>query len=129
MVKRKVLVIFLGVCLLLSGLLILNSYIGTKESGNSFYIQNWGNSSHKVTVKLFTERGISIFNQTYVLVSSETTINHFPIMLEPGMYIEVKLDNNVTKTQVVSRDLIGLVLYIDIDMHSDDPLILGPALP
>lgn len=127
--KRKILITLTVISVLLVGIIALNSYISKKETGNFFSINNWDNTSHEVTVKLFNEKNEYIFNQSYVSAPNETIINHFPTKLESGMYIEVTLDNNITKTQIVSNDLTDLALYIYIDKRSNDHLVLGVALP
>jgi hypothetical protein len=101
------------------------------NSSQSFFINNWGNKSHEVTVEAFSSKNISIFNESYVSAPREDMRSQFPITLAPGTYIEVILDNNITKTQIVSEDFSesDSVLYIDIDRHPDDPLDLGTAIP
>lgn len=135
MPRRRFLIIFVGICLLLVGIIVLPSVIkhyslpDTKESGNSFFINNWGNKSHEVTIEIFNSKNTSIFNESYISAPDKNIRSQFPTKLAPGTYIEVTLDSNITKTQTVSEDLIGLVLYIQIDMVSNDPLILSIALP
>ena len=136
---RKFLIIFVGICFLLASIIILNSFVWhnslidkeetNNESRNSFFIHNWGNKSQEVNVELFNSKNASVFNESYISVPRETIESQFPITPVPGVEIKVTLDNNITKTLIVSKDLIGITLYIDIDIMPNDPLILGPALP
>lgn len=134
MPRRKFLIISAGICLLLviitlSYFLWYNSLIeANSEITNFFFIHNWGNTSHEVTVELFNTQNTSVFNESYISVPGETIKSQFPITPVPGVEIKVTLDNNITKTLIVSKDLIGLTLSIDIDMMPNDPLILSPAL-
>ena len=124
----------MGICLLLViitlGYFLWHSSLieANSEITNSFFIHNWGNTSHEVTVELFNTENVSVFNESYISVPKETIKSQFPITPVTGVEIEVTLDNNITKTLIVSKDLIGLILTIDIDMMPNDPLILSPAL-
>ncbi|MDR7664662.1 hypothetical protein RG963_02440 [Methanosarcina sp. Z-7115] len=138
MSRKKIQIAFVIICLLLviitlNSFVWHNSFIDKEETNNenrsSFFINNWGNTSHEVTVELFNSKNASVFNELYISVPGETIESQFPITPVPGVEIKVTLDNSVTKTLIVSKDLIGLTLYIDIDIMPNDPLILGPALP
>lgn len=138
MSRKKIQIAFVIICLLLviitlNSFVWHNSFIDKEETNNenrsSFFIHNWGNTSHEVTVELFNSKNASVFNESYISVPGETIESQFLITPVPGVEIKVTLDNSVTKTLIVSKDLIGLTLYIDIDIMPNDPLILGPALP
>jgi len=150
---KKSIIILAGICLLLVGIAVLNPFtqqnsIIDKENNNinnnindnnnnddkvdnsnSFFINNWDNINHEVTVELLDSKNASVFKESYTSVPGETLDNKFPVTLEPGEEIKVTLDNNITKTQIVSEDLEGLVLYIDIDMVDSDPLFVSTAYP
>lgn len=127
--------ILVGICLLLVGIIFLPSVINhysiydKNESDNSFFINNWGNKSHEVAVEVFNSKNTSKFSESYISAPSKHTRSQFPFTLESGEYIEVTLDNNITKTENISEDANDVVLYIDIDMSTDDPLVLGIAIP
>ena len=135
MQKKNILTWSVGICLLLfiitlSYFLWHNSLIeANSEITNSFFINNWGNTSHEVTIELFNTQNVSVFNESYISIPRETIKSQFPITPVPGVEIKVTLDNNITKTLIVSKDLLGLTLSVDIDMVPNDPLILGIALP
>lgn len=136
MQRRKLLIIFVGICLLLLGIIVLpyvirhNSLPDKKENNTLLIIHNQGNTSHEVTVKLFDSKNTSIFNESYILAPREDIRNQYPVGLVTGTYIEVTLDNNITKTETVSQNLSDIaILYIDIDVHPDDPLDLSIAVP
>lgn len=99
------------------------------DNSNSFFVNNWDNTNHEVTVELLDSKNASVFKESYTSVPGENLKEQFPVTLEPGAEIKVTLDNNITKTQTVSEDLIGLVLYIDVYMVTSDPLSLTIALP
>lgn len=105
--------------------------ISTNNSSQSFFIDNWGNKSHEVTVEVLNSKNISIFNKSYISAPKETVIIPFPFTLAEGSYIKVTLDSNVTKTEIVSKDFseTSSALYIYIDMYPDDPLVLSTAIP
>jgi hypothetical protein len=139
---RKFLIIFAGICLLLVSIVILNPFTqqnslidkennnnSESDNSNSFLINNWDNTSHEVTVELLNSKNASVFNKSYTTVHGETIKGQFPVTLESGTEIKVILDNSITKTQIVSEDSTGLVLYIDIYMVTSDPLFLSIALP
>jgi hypothetical protein len=129
------------ICLLLTSIVVLVSFVkhnflpdknesdNEKESGNTFFIHNWGNKSHEVTVELLNSKNISIFNESYISAPKKDMKSQFPITLTPGTYIKVTLDSNITKTQMISGDSSDIVLYIDIDIRPDDPLDLDIAIP
>jgi len=134
MSRKKIQIAFVLICLLLVSIIVLTSFVkhnslDEKESGNSFFIINWGNKSHDVTVEVFNSKNTSIFNESYISAPGRHARNQFPFTLELGTYIEVTLDNNITKTQTISEDASDVILYIDIDRYADDPLVLGIALP
>lgn len=136
MSRRKFLIIFVGICLLLVGIIVLPSIIRHSllpdNSGNNTYfiIHNQGNINHEVTVKLFDSKNTSILNESYVLDPGEKIESHHPVGLAAGTYIEVTLDGNITETQVVPGNLSDIaVLYIDVDTHPDNPLALSIAVP
>lgn len=134
MLKTNISSLVVSICLVL--VIITLSYFlwhsslieANSEITNSFFINNWGNTSHEVTVELFNTQNVSVFNESYISVPRETIRSQFPITPVPGVEIKVTLDNNITKTLIVSKDLLGLTLSIDIDMMPNDPLILSPAL-
>ncbi|HWQ48322.1 MAG TPA: hypothetical protein VN414_05145, partial [Methanosarcina sp.] len=99
------------------------------DNSNSFFVNNWDNTNHEVTVELLDSKNASVFKESYTSVPGESLKEQFPVTLEPGAEIKVTLDNNITKTQTVSEDSIGLVLYIDVYMVTSDPLSLTIALP
>lgn len=107
----------------------VNSLISKIENDTlSFFIYNSGNTNHEVTVEVFDSKNISVFNESYILAPGERS--KFPITWASGPYMyKVTLDNNTTKTEIVSEDFDMATLYIDIDMYSNDPLILGIAVP
>lgn len=135
MSRKKIQIAFVLICLLLVSIIVLTSFVkhysllDEKESGNPFFIINWGNKSHDVTVELFNSKKISTFNKSYISAPGKRIRDQFPFTLESGTYIEVTLDNNITKTQTISEDASDVVLYIDIDGYTDDPLVLGVAIP
>ncbi|WP_054864571.1 hypothetical protein [Methanosarcina barkeri] len=71
---KKSLIIFAGICILLVGIVILNPFMqhnsptGKEENNveeennsesvdpNSFFINNWGNANHEVTVELLNSK-------------------------------------------------------------------------
>lgn len=144
---KKSLIIFIGICLLLASVVILNPFTqhnsptGKEEdnneeenniesdNSNSFFINNWGNANHEVTVELLNSKNTSVFSESYTSVPGETIEEKFPVTPEPGEEIVVTLDNNITKTQNVSDDSTGLALYVDVDMVTSDPLSLSVVLP
>lgn len=144
---KKSLIIFVGVCLLLASIVILNPFTqhnsptGKEENNsgeenniesdnsNSFFINNWGNANHEVTVELLNSKNTSVFSESYTSVPGETIEEKFPVTPVSGEEIVVTLDNNVTKTQTVSEDSTGLALYVDVDMVTSDPLGLSVVLP
>jgi len=95
MPRRKFLIIFVGICLLL--VIITLSYFlwhdslieANSEITNFFFIHNWGNTSHEVTVELFNTQNASVFNESYISVPGETIESQFPITPVPGVEIEV----------------------------------------
>ena len=135
--SKKNQIVFVVICLLLVSIIFLiffvnyNSLLDKKESGNSFFINNWGNKSHEVSIEVFNSKNTSIFNESYILAPGKTISSQFPTTLAPGTYIEVTLDNNITETQTVSEDQSQshVALYIQIDMHPDDPLEMNTAIP
>lgn len=139
---KKFLIILAGICLLLVGIVVLNPFTQQNslidkennnndevDNSNSFFVNNWDNTNHEVTVELLDSKNASVFKESYTSVPGESLKEQFPVTLEPGAEIKVTLDNNITKTQTVSEDLIGLVLYIDVYMVTSDPLSLTIALP
>ncbi|AAM03938.1 hypothetical protein [Methanosarcina acetivorans] len=135
MSRKKIQITFVIICLLLVSIIIFTSFVkhyslfDKKESGNSFFIINWGNKSHEITVEVFNSKKTSIFNESYISDPKKDIESQFPFRLESGTYIEVTLDNNITKTQIISEDASDVVLYIDIDRYPDDLLVLGIAIP
>jgi hypothetical protein len=133
--SKKNQIVFMVICLLLVSIIVLtffvkqNSLLGEKEKGNSFFIVNWGNKSHEVFVEVFNSKNNSIFNESYILTPKKTISSQFPTKLTPGTYIEVTLDNNITKTQYVSNDASDIVLSVNIDMSPDDPFNLIISVP
>jgi hypothetical protein len=131
--KNKIVIIV--ICLLLVSIIVLtffvnhNSLLDKKESGNSFFIVNLGNESHEVTVEVFNSKNTSLFNESYISAPRKTISSQFPTKLTPGTYIEVTLDNNVTKIQTVSNDASDVMLSINIDMSPDNPFYLGLSVP
>ncbi|MCC4766395.1 hypothetical protein FXW07_07145 [Methanosarcina sp. DH1] len=103
----------------------------TNNSSQSFFIDNWGNKSHEVTVEVLNLKNISIFNKSYISAPKENVKIPFPFTLAQGSCIKVTLDRNVTKTEIVSKDFseTSSALYIYIDMHPDDSLVLSTAIP
>lgn len=139
---KKSLIILAGICLLLVGIVVLNPFtqqtsLIDKENNNdievnnsnSFFVNNWDNTNHEVTVELLDSKNASVFKESYTSVPGESLKEQFPVTMEPGAEIKVTLDNNITKTQTVSEDLIGLALYIDVYMVTSDPLSLTISLP
>lgn len=139
---KKYLIILAGICLLLVGIIVLNPFtqqnsIIDKENNNedevdnsnSFFVNNWDNTNHEVTVELLDSKNVSVFKESYTSVPGKSLKEQFPVAMEPGAEIKVTLDNNITKTQTVSEDLIGLALYIDVYMLTSDPLSITIALP
>lgn len=139
---KKFLIILAGICLLLVGIVVLNPFTQQNslidkennnndevDNSNSFFVNNWDNTNHEVTVELLDSKNASVFKESYTSVPGESLKEQFPVTLEPGAEIKVTLDNNITKTQTVSEDSIGLVLYIDVYMVTSDPLSLTIALP
>lgn len=142
---RKSLIILVGICLLLVGIVVLNPFTQQNsnvdkennnsnnndevDNSNSFFINNWDNTSHEVTVELLDSKNASVFKESYTSVPGENLNYKFPVTLEPGAEIKVTLDNDITKTQTVSEDSTGLILYIDAYMVTSDPLFLSTALP
>lgn len=53
----------------------------------------------------------------------------FPFTLTSGTYIKATLDNNITKTEMISNDASDLSISIDIEIQPDDPLDIGIAIP
>ena len=135
MSRKKIQIAFVVICLLLVSIIVLtsfvrhNSLLDKKESGNTFIINNMGNKSHEITVEVFDSKNTSIFNESYVLAPGKYIRSRFPFTLEPGMYIEATLDNNITMNQTVSGDTEDISLHIYIDMYPDDPLVLSIAIP
>ncbi|WP_462273273.1 hypothetical protein [Methanohalophilus sp.] len=140
--EKRNIALFIGILLL--GLLIassifnlpsLNPIDNPKENDTlTFFLQNWGDTDHEVTVKIFDQKNNSIFNESYVLTPGER-IKSPVITSMLGMYrYEVTLDNNITKTQTAevryAEDVSGSdVLFIDIAEQSNDSLHLGIAIP
>lgn len=140
--SRKKLVVFVCIFLLLISIIVLipvvkqnflldkNENNNNKESGNTFFIKNWGNKSHEVTVEVLDSKNISIFNESYISApKKEYMRKQFPFTLTPKTYIKVTLDSNITKTLMVSNDASDIALDIDIDTHPNDPLSLGISIP
>ncbi|MCC4768291.1 hypothetical protein FXW07_17235 [Methanosarcina sp. DH1] len=150
---KKSLIIVAGICLLLVGIIILNPFMqqnsptnkeennsenknnseeennSESASPNSFFINNWGNANHEVTVELLNSKNNSVFSESYTSVPGEPIEDQFPVTPVTGGQVVVTLDNNITRTQPVSEDLTDLVLYIDIDMIASSPLDLTTVLP
>lgn len=142
--------ILAGICLLLLVIVVINPFTQQNspianensnsnsnsnnnedqvDNSNSFFINNWDNTSHEVTVELLDSKNASVFKESYTSVPGETLNYKFPVTLEPGAEIKVTLDNDITKTETVSEDSTGLALYIDTYMVTSDPLFLSTALP
>ncbi|WP_148705963.1 hypothetical protein [Methanosarcina siciliae] len=135
MQKRRLLIIFAGICLLLILAVVLpyvityNSLHETKEN-HTLIIRNQDNTSHELTVKLFDLNNSSIFNESYVLDPEEKIKSQYPVRLITGTYIEVTLDNNITKAETVYSNLSDTdILYINIDARSDNLLALSIVTP
>lgn len=156
---KKSLILFAGICLLLVGVVILNPFMqhnsptGKEESNveeennveeknnveeennsesvdpNSFFINNWGNANHEVTVELLNSKNTSVFSKSYTSIPGETIKDKFSITPVPGGEVVVTLDNNITRTQTVSENSTSLVLYVDVDMLTSNPLDLSIVLP
>jgi len=137
MQRKKILIAFVAISLLLVSIIVLtffvkqNSLLDNKKIVHSFFIKNRGNKSHEVFIEAFNSKNTSIFNESYISAPKEEMRGQFPTTLAPGTYIEVTLDNNITKTQIVSMDFSDgdSLLLIDIDMYPNDPLVLGTAVP
>lgn len=140
--SRKILVIFVCIFLLLISIIVLipvvkqnilldkNENNNNKESGNYFFIHNWGNKSHEVTVEVLDSKNTSIFNESYMSApKKESMRKQFPFTLTSGTYIKATLDNNITKTEMISNDASDLSISIDIEIQPDDPLDIGIAIP
>lgn len=108
-----------------------NSVKLTNNITQSFFIKNWGNKNHEVSIEAFNSKNVSIFNKSYISAPRQDMKSQFPITLAPGTYIEVTLDNSIIKTQIISKDFSesNSALYIDIDMYPNDPLALSAAVP
>ena len=120
MSRKKIQIAFVVICLLIVSIIVLTSFVKNnslfdkKESGNPFFIKNWGNNNHEVVVEVFNSKKISIFNESYISAPGTDIKNQFPFTLESGEYIEVTLDNNITKTQTISADASDIILFVDI---------------
>jgi len=135
MSKRKFLIIFVGICLLLVGIIVLsslirNSLLPDKTENNTYLIiDNRGNINHEVTAKLFDSENTSILNESYILDPGEKIESYHPVGLAAGTYIEVTLDGNITETDIVYSNLRDIaVLYFYVDTHPDNPLALSIAV-
>ncbi|AKJ40083.1 MULTISPECIES: hypothetical protein [Methanosarcina] len=144
---KKSLIIFAGICILLVGIVILNPFMqhnsptGKEENNveeennsesvdpNSFFINNWGNANHEVTVELLNSKNTSVFSKSYSSVPGKTIKDKFSITPVPGGEIVVTLDNDITKTQTVSENSTSSILYVDVDMLTSNPLDLSIVLP
>lgn len=116
--------------------LMNNSSQGSIKSTNnpsqSYFINNWDNKSHEVSIEAFNSKNVSTFNKSYILAPKENIMeSQFPITLAAGTYIEVTLDNSIIETRIISKDFSesDSALYIDIDMDPDYPLALRTAVP
>jgi len=133
MQRRRLLIIFAGICLLLILTVVLPyviTYNTYHEKNHTLIIRNQGDTSHEVTVKLFDSNNSSIFNESYILDPEEKIKSQYPVRLITGTYIEVTLDNNITKAETVYSNLSDTdILYINIDARSDNPLDLSIVTP
>ncbi|RXA19673.1 hypothetical protein EQO05_08755 [Methanosarcina sp. MSH10X1] len=133
--QRRLLNIFAGICLLLVYIVVLHSVIGhntlsEETENNTLVIHNQDNTSHEVTVKLFDSNNSSIFNELYVLDPEEKIKSQYPARLVTGTFIEVILDNNITKTETIYSNLSDTdVIYINIDEHRGNQLDLSIVSP
>jgi hypothetical protein len=135
MQRRRLIIIFVGIFLLLILTVVLPDVImynslHEKKENHTLIIRNQDNTSHEVTVKLFDSNNSSIFNESYVLDPEEKIKSQYPVRLITGTYIEVTLDNNITKAETVYSNLSDTdILYININARSDNPLDLSIVTP
>lgn len=132
MSRRKFLIIFVGMCLLLVGIIVLpsiirHSLLPKNSTLTLFTIYNQDNTDHEVTVKLFDSKNTPIFNESYILAPDEIITSQLSVGLETGAYIEVTLDNNITETETFYEDFDIATLYIVV--YPNDQLEISIGVP
>jgi hypothetical protein len=100
--QRKLLIIFVGICLLLVYIIVLHSVIrhntfSEEIENNTLIILNQDNTTHEVTVKLFDSNNSSIFDELYVLDPEKEIKSQYPARLVTGTSIDVTLNIGSSK--------------------------------